>query len=125
MPNELTFSAPITVPDFTKARMAKASEVHTADKRLVLDIELYGEDGWRFMYPLKILVTNGACTRVRVNPNGNMVDVLSTETVTAAELPGLVQAFDQVMGAYFSGGGDTAVLAKLAELGLLPPGTAA
>lgn len=125
MPNLLTLTTPIAVPDLKYAHVVKATEVDDSKKRLVLVLEFYGDDNVIHPNQFDVEVTNGRCTKLDINPTPRTTqDAIRSTTVTTADNEDLANAFDQVMYQYFSAGGLTAVLATLTALDLLPEGTA-
>ena len=129
MPNTLTFESPLDVAPFASARIAEAERVNDTTKTITFAVELTGADDLRYWRYIPITVTNGVCRRLVVQAApANLLELFTTEEVTAIELAALATAYDTVMGAYFqalmSGGdGNGAVLGALVQLGLLPAGT--
>lgn len=127
MPNTLTLASPITVSPFTTARIVKARDVDHTRKSITLDIELLTAEGARWgPYPFSLTIQNGVCDRL-VGPHSDapaLLDTITTEQVRPDQNPYLANAYDRVMGAWITGGGETGMLDQLQQLGLLWPGTA-
>lgn len=127
MPNKLTLTAPLALPEMTFIRVTQAREVNDTTKRIVFDLQLYSGDdpATEVVYPnaLTVVATNGPCTKITWKPVSNIVDLFSSEEITPDDNPDLEHAFDLVMGAYATTG-PTGVLNQLQELGLVPAGTA-
>jgi hypothetical protein len=125
MPNQLTFDEPITIGSLKYARVTLAREVDDTLKRLVLDIQIYGDDGMIHPNTFSIEVKNGSCGRLTTAASpASTQEVIAADEITVDDNPDVANAFDLVMGQYVTGG-LTAVLDKLQELGALPEGEAA
>jgi hypothetical protein len=126
MPNQLTFTTPIAVPDLKFASITEAQSINDSKKRLVVLIEIYGDDHVKHPNIFQVEIKNGSLTKLELHPEpGSTQDILrtATEPLTEVDNPLLANAFDYAMQAYMTGG-NTAVLDKLQEWGALPAGTA-
>ena len=125
MPNELTFTDPIVLPLLKYAKVALAREVDDTAKRVVLEVQFYGDNGVFHPNRFSIDVTNGVCGKVFVAESPETTTaILTLGVLTPNDNLAISNAFDLVMYEYMTGG-LTAVLNKLQELGALPAGTAA
>lgn len=128
MANKLTLDVPITFPPITNVKLNPADQVNSSGKEMVIEVVFRSDGDSPLEVRVRLPVSNARSATVALNPgptDANNLFLLTEKT--PAEDPRLTQAFDQVMGAYFQAGAsnqdpDNAVLAKCAELGIIPPG---
>jgi hypothetical protein len=119
MPNELRFASPIVPPAITRARIKEARRVDDTLKILELEIEFQTDGDAILDNTIVMTISDDGCTKVFLNEAPP-----SVATLFRIETVSIPFAFEQVMGAYFTAGGNTGALGKLQELGLLPSGSA-
>lgn len=128
MGNTLTLTTPIDLPALVSMRVNRATEIDDTKNTVIIEFEVLGEDGAVFDIKPRLAVTNDRCDTLAVNPHPQSIaDILQFGSVTPADHPEVTQAFNQVLGAFIAAkaqGQDSnnAILAKCAELGLLPEG---
>jgi hypothetical protein len=118
---ELRFTQPIAPPVVTKCRIREARRINDTTKYAALEIEFQTDGAAILDNTIELVIDADRCTKVTVKPEEErlgVTDLFKTETVT------IPMAFEQVLGAWFTSGGNTGVLAKLQELELLPAGAA-
>lgn len=106
------------------ARVSLAREIDDTAKRLVLDLEVRGDNDVIHVEVHRISITNGVCETLVVNPTPtSLQDIVLPGRITSEDNPAVAAAFDAVMYSYMTGG-LTAVLNTLQSLGIVPAGTA-
>ena len=118
MPNTLTLTTPINVPNIRTVRVDRVREIDEAASVLRVRLSIEGLAGKVYLVP-ELTVANGQAMGVRatVSPVG-FTDVVEVFTVSDASV---ATAFDTVLAAY-KASGRTGVLTAMQGLGLLPAG---
>lgn len=107
-----TFTTPIQFEPLTGVSVTEAVSVRDEDpKRIVVELVFETADGTKHPQLIRLEVKNGRADGI----DGKFKSIELTE--------GMEHAFDMVMGGYVTGG-KAAMLRAMAQLGLIPAGSA-
>lgn len=117
MPNTLTLTTPIAIPNLRFVRTDRVLDVDEDAARMKVRLSVQGTGGRVYASPI-LEIANGQAQGIRATATptgfGDVVEVFTTTT-------GVATAFDDVLAAY-KANGRTGLLTALLALGLVPAG---
>jgi hypothetical protein len=124
MANLLTFTTPIEIPAIKYATITRAADVNDTQKKLVLELQFFGDDNVADPNKHMLKITNGEIDTIVVNASPTTTqEILTMGVLKTEDEAEIANAFDIVMGQYVTAG-LPGVLDKLQEWGALPAGVA-